>query len=185
MIASKLTEHLSTQISDAFQLNSIYRPITWRAKDVLTEGRKAALRKRRISMIVWFATAVLFVVMLALLSGIKQSAPAPDVISAETIVHSGNQAYARGDYLKAQGAYKNAIQAGYSTNTVWTNYDRSLIMRTFEEAGTNPTLLNPANSIRLEQRVQPQPVKATPDQNYLSDEEWEKMRQEAYEWPGC
>ncbi len=185
MITGKLTDHLSTRISDAFQLNSIYRPVTWRAKDVLTERKKAALRKRNQSIVLWLITTVAFVVMLVLISGIKDRVPAPAIVSPKTVVHSGNQAYSRGDFLKAQEAYRNAIQSGYGTNEVWMNYDRALIMQTIKELESNPSMIQPANSIRIEQGVQPQPVKATPNQNYMSDEEWEQLRQNAYEWLGC
>jgi hypothetical protein len=185
MIGNRIASHLFSQVSDAFDLNSIYRPIQWNAKDVLSDRRKSVIRQKYINLAVWLAASVLFVLMLVLISSIEPKLAVSKTAAPKTTIYSGNQAFARGDYLGAQQQYKEAIQAGLGTNTVWINYDRSLIMKTFQALEANPKVLQPSHSIRQEQGFDVQPVNAKPDSDYMTEEEWQQMQQEAYEWLGC
>lgn len=188
MIKRLLTEGLLARVSDAFQFDAIYRPIKWRANDVLSEQRKAVRRQRYLNLALGVATVVLFGMLLYMISGIepKPQQAAPAVQEApKAAINAGQEAFSRGDFVKAQQMYRQVIEAGVADIEVWRNYDRALLMKTFKQVEANPELLAPAGSIRHENVGEPLPIAPEPGNNYMTDEEWEQMRQNVYNWLGC
>ncbi len=185
MIRNKLASHLLSQVSDTFDLNSTYRPIQWNAKDVLSDRRKSVIREKQINRVIWLVTSVLFVLMLVFISSIEPKLSVPKITVPDTVIYSGNEAYSKGDYLGAQEAYREAIQAGLGSNEIWMNYDKSLLMKTFKSLETDPRIFQPSNSIRQEQGFEIQPVNSTPDSDIMTEEEWLQKKEKVYEWLGC
>jgi uncharacterized membrane-anchored protein len=177
------TGRFFAHISDAFQLNSVYRPINWQADYVLSDRRKAVIRKRYFNLAIWLASAILFVLMLVLLSGINTNSPTVKIATPKTAIHTAKEAYTRGHFAEAQELFRQEILSGSGSDEVWMNYDRSLLMKTFQNLDSG--MLTPSNSIRSEQPLGIKPATTNPDSDYLTDEEWQKMQQDAHEWLGC
>ncbi len=120
-----------------------------------------------------------------MIANIETNVSIPSAEAPKTVIHSGDQALSRGNFIEAQKAYREAIQTGLGTNEIWLNYDRSLILRMFQGIDTDPSLLQPSNSNRHEQLIDIKPVNTEQNSDYMTDEEWQQMQQDAYEWLGC
>ena len=182
---------LFTQVSDTYDLNSIYRPIQWRAADVLTDERKKVIRNRYISLAIGIFICFAVVGMLNFISGLEPRSAIPSISSPAQSVRIGNEAFERRSYEQAQKAYQQAIQSGMNGLEIWQQYDRALMMKMIHRIESNPGLLTPENSLRNEETIQPGGDQPRLEQNptkgneWMNPKEWQEMKQQTYEWLGC
>ena len=63
---------VSIATSEAYSPSAIYRTIKWNPAEVLTERRKAVIRKKYIKAATWLATVSLFALLLGGISALNQ-----------------------------------------------------------------------------------------------------------------
>lgn len=180
-----LPEILSVGISEAYQLNSVYRPVKWDAQYVLTDRRKREIRNRYLMLTAWLGVALMLLFTALTVSNLDTRESLIRSSVSKTAIFSADEAYNRGHYAKAQETYRQAIQSGQISPVLWQNYDRSLLMRVFHQAEQDGGILAPDNSQRLELVPEYKPVNTIPVEERMTEEEILEDRQRTMEWLGC